>query len=117
MMSNKQKTIVINITTDLKALDKARREGTYVYCGRPSKWGNKYTHLKGKSLAFVRVSSRGEAVRRHREDVLSDPELMTLIRDELAGKVLGCFCRPLSCHCDTLAEVANGVDRRDYDEE
>ena len=26
---------------------------------------------------------------------------------ELRGRVLGCFCAPLPCHADVLAEVAN----------
>ncbi|MGA9841048.1 MAG: DUF4326 domain-containing protein [Nitrososphaeraceae archaeon] len=33
-------------------------------------------------------------------------ELMNQL-PELKGKVLGCWCAPLPCHGDTLAELAN----------
>ena len=32
---------------------------------------------------------------------------MARVRDELSGKRLGCFCAPLPCHGDVLAEIAN----------
>lgn len=33
---------------------------------------------------------------------------MRKIHTELKGKILGCWCAPLPCHGDTLAELANG---------
>jgi hypothetical protein len=56
---------------------------------------------------LVNVATREEAVRRHREDTLSDPDLCERIRRELHGKVLVCWCKPLACHGDTLAEIAD----------
>lgn len=35
------------------------------------------------------------------------------IRHELAGKRLGCFCKPRSCHADILAELANTIAGKD----
>jgi hypothetical protein len=32
---------------------------------------------------------------------------MAQIKKELRGKILGCWCAPLPCHADILAEVAN----------
>lgn len=30
------------------------------------------------------------------------------VRRELRGKVLGCWCKPLACHGDVLAKIADG---------
>jgi Asp/Glu/hydantoin racemase len=54
------------------------------------------------------VATREEAVRRHEEDVRSNPELMRAIKRELKDKVLGCWCDdPLLCHARTLARIAD----------
>jgi hypothetical protein len=40
---------------------------------------------------------------------LMDPEqeaLVTKVKTELKGKVLGCWCKPLDCHGDILKAVA-----------
>ena len=90
------------------------RKAAYdVYVGRPSKWGNKYSHLPSVVIGInvrgvIRVATREEAVRRHEEDVRSDPELMKAIKRELRGKALGCWCDdPLPCHARTLARIAD----------
>lgn len=78
-----------------------------VYIGRPSKWGNPFTHKQdGKTLAKYIVSSRDEAVEAYREWI-TNGEGKHLMSDlhELKGKVLGCWCKPLSCHGDILAEL------------
>jgi hypothetical protein len=43
----------------------------------------------------------------HEELVLSQPELTARIKQELRGKILGCWCAPKRCHGDTLARIAN----------
>lgn len=76
----------------------------YVYIGRPSKWGNPFTHLYlPKSII---VGSRDEAITRYKEWILRQPQLMAAL-PELRGKVLGCFCKPMSCHGDALLRLAN----------
>lgn len=50
--------------------------------------------------------TREEVVAKHRAWIVTQPDLMARL-PELRGKVLGCFCSPLSCHGDTLAELAN----------
>lgn len=77
-----------------------------VYIGRPSKWGNPFSHLSG-TLAKFRVSSREEAVKRYEEYLLSRPDLVAAAKRELRGKVLGCWCAPKPCHGDVLARIAN----------
>lgn len=70
-----------------------------VYIGRPGPWGNKYR--------IGPDGTRAEVIAKHRADVENNPELMAKIRRELRGKVLGCYCAPLACHGDVLAEIAN----------
>lgn len=81
-----------------------KREPYDVYIGRPSRWGNPFSHKPG-TLAEHRVATVEEAIERFREYILSDPELMAQI-PFLAGKVLGCWCKPGPCHGDVLAELA-----------
>ena len=78
-----------------------------VYVGRPSKWGNPFTHL-ASSLATYRVAARDEAVAKYRAWLLASPEMIALARKELRGKSLVCWCAPAACHADVLMEVANG---------
>ncbi|CAK0743088.1 DUF4326 domain-containing protein [Azospirillaceae bacterium] len=73
-----------------------------VYCGRsrdpskPSKWGNQFI--------IGRDGNRSEVIYKHKW-----LQLPKLVRDigELKGKVLGCYCAPLACHCDIYAELSN----------
>lgn len=75
-----------------------------VYIGRPSKWGNPFSHKLG-TLAAFRVASRQEAVDAYRRHLLSSPIMLAEL-DELAGRDLGCFCAPALCHGDVLAELS-----------
>ena len=78
-----------------------------VYIGRPSKWGNCFTHHKHLSEYYVLVDSREEAIIKYEEWLLSQPELVAMAKEELKGKVLGCWCSPLPCHGEILARIAN----------
>jgi hypothetical protein len=82
-----------------------------VYIGRPSKWGNPFSHQDG-TLAQFKVATREEAVESYRQWVLQQPELMAAL-SELRGKVLGCWCAPLACHGDVLMELANRSEDQD----
>ncbi len=78
----------------------------YVYCGRPSKWGNPHRH---GLCPCGKVHSRQEAIYLFDRFWNSDDGAM-LRRDaltELAGKVLGCWCHPNPCHVDIIAEYVN----------
>jgi len=69
-----------------------------VYCGRPSIWGNPYqigTH-----------GTRKQVIDKYKKYLLANQELLGRIH-ELRGKVLGCWCAPMACHCDVLADFAN----------
>lgn len=75
-----------------------------VYIGRPSKWGNPYSHLPN-TIARYRVSTRVEAINKF-EKYLYESNLIADI-EELRGKTLGCWCKPKSCHGDILVRLAN----------
>lgn len=74
-----------------------------VYIGRPSKWGNPYTH-KRNAIAKMRVGSRKIAIQKYREYILTRPDLLADLH-ELKGKVLGCWCKPGACHGDVLIQL------------
>lgn len=76
-----------------------------VYIGRPSKWGNPYTHRKHSMAEFV-VPTREEAIAQYRTYLLNNEKLLADLH-ELRGRILGCWCHPEACHGDVLAEVVN----------
>lgn len=69
-----------------------------VYVGRPTKWGNQFV-MQDKE-------TREDVVQAYAN--LIDPATATLIKQELRGKDLACWC-PLDqpCHADVLLEIAN----------
>jgi len=89
-----------------------QKEKYDVYIGRPSKFGNPYSHLDG-TLAEYRVKNREEAIEAYRSYILKNPALMAEIL-ELRGKRLGCFCPPgLACHGDIIVEILEGHDAKE----
>ena len=76
-----------------------------VYIGRPSKWGNPFSHKDGTQAKY-RVSTREEAVAKYKEWLMTQPSLLADLH-ELRGKILGCWCTPQACHGDVLSELAN----------
>lgn len=80
-----------------------KREPYDVYIGRPSKWGNPFSHKEG-TLAKYRVFTREEAIQKYREWIMTQQHLLADLH-ELQGKRLGCWCKPLPCHGDVLVEL------------
>lgn len=77
------------------------------YIGRPSKWGNPYTHKQdGKTLAKYVVNTREDAIVAYKVWI-TEGEGRYLLNDlhELKNKTLGCWCKPKSCHGDVLKEL------------
>jgi Domain of unknown function (DUF4326) len=91
-------TRVINVN-DWAALRAAKLSGLYHYCGRGSSYGNLYRiGLSG---------TREQVIALHRRDWLADPEMCMRMYNELKDGVLGCYCKPLACHCDFYAEFCD----------
>jgi len=83
-----------------------------VYVGRPSKWGNTWkvgSTIDGSQGCRGLYVDAPLAVDLFRTWVLQDEFFRALVRTELAGKDLACWC-PLGwpCHADVLLEIANG---------
>lgn len=69
-----------------------------ILVARPSKWGNPFK--------IGRDGNREEVVRKYKEWLLNQPDLMNSLH-ELKGQTLGCYCKPKLCHADILAELAD----------
>ena len=82
-------TTVVNIKT---------RAEYDVYIGRGSKWGNPFR--------IGPDGTREEVIEKYRQMILKRPDLLSAL-GELKDKALGCYCKPLACHGDVLAELAN----------
>lgn len=78
-----------------------------VYIGRPNpaiqnsdgRWGNPFK--------IGATMDRAKVIQEYRKWILSKPELVAQVKKELKGKILACWCSPLACHGDVLAEIAN----------
>ncbi len=81
-----------------------------IYVGRPTKYGNRFTHLDGRTAAPEKVGTAAEAVERFREECgpsgryeIADADIKAL-----AGHDLACWCKPGEpCHADVLLQWAN----------
>lgn len=73
--------------------------GSFVYVGRPTKWGNPF-HMKDER-------DRDGVVRRYEEWIAQHPDLARAAKAELRGRDLGCWCAPRRCHADVLLRIAN----------
>lgn len=81
-----------------------------IYIGRPSIYGNPYSHLPN-TLATFKVKTREEAIIKYEEYLLNNERLLELVKELLQGKVLGCYCYPLPCHGDILLKYANNLEK------
>ncbi len=79
-----------------------------VYVGRAMHRGG--WHLAASPLAnpfrLGQDGSREEVVAAYREYILGRPDLLALL-PELRGRRLGCWCVPLPCHAEVIAELAD----------
>jgi hypothetical protein len=81
------------------------RPDQYVYIGRPSKWGNPYSHLPS-TIARFKVLNRALAIQAYEPWLRSSPQLMAALPELVDGdKPLACYCAPLACHGDILMRL------------
>lgn len=97
-------TRVINIKKETK-FKNLKSTPEYEYIGRGSYWGNPYS-------IYEEGESRDEVIRKYEYDFLYDkfPNKKKSEVFKIAGKRLGCFCKPQSCHGDVLANFLNSWD-------
>jgi hypothetical protein len=84
-----------------------KKESYDIYIGRPSKWGNPFTHKQdGKTLAKYIVNTREEAISAFEEWITKgEGQILLKDLDELKNKTLGCWCKPQPCHGDILLKL------------
>lgn len=90
-----------------------KREEYDVYVGRPSRWGNPYSHKPGTSARY-RVATVEEAIAAYRRHLWRQIRSGAISLEELAsldGKTLGCWCAPGPCHAEVLVEAARWAAR------
>ena len=98
--SKKLTTYVVNL----------RKEHYDVYIGRPGKGKNKEGEGKwGNPFEIGTDGTREEVIAKYTEYILNKPDLLEQIPLELKGKTLG--CKPLACHGDVLAYIADADNR------
>ena len=97
-------TRVVNIDkqTEFAGL---RSTPSYEYIGRGAYWGNPHS-------MFEAGETREEVIRKFKYDFDYDKFIKIDVSrvHELAGKRLGCFCKPSPCHGDVLADFLNRYD-------
>jgi hypothetical protein len=70
-----------------------------IYIGRGSFYGNEF---------IIGVhGNRDQCCDMYEEAKLQDPEFIKIIKKNLKGKDLICYCKPSRCHGDFLLRVAN----------
>jgi hypothetical protein len=90
------KTTVVNV----------RKEPCDVYIGRAMpRWT---ASPFGNPFRVTGDLSRVAAIAQYREWLLQQPDLLEQL-EELRGKRLGCWCKPLACHGDVLVELLEGA--------
>ena len=92
--------VVANKNADHALISWAEEKGKAVYVGRGSEWGNPYQIPQDGDRACV--------CRNYAKHYIEFKGFKDRIVEELAGKVLVCFCSPETCHADELARRANG---------
>jgi hypothetical protein len=92
-----------------------KKEPFDIYIGRPTKWGNPFTH-KGEALAKYKVDTREEAIEMYKWWVVRQPELMKTLH-ELEGKTLGCWCKPKACHGEVLIKLIEHFKEKEQHED
>jgi len=100
------------MNTEPKRIQLSRKKGwrmseNTVKVDRTTEWGNRW-RVGDRSIVEDKVLDAADVVRKHREFLESRPDLQDIIRHELRGKNLACWC-PIGspCHGDTLLEIAN----------
>ena len=89
----------------------SRLPANTVSVARPSRWGNPFRvgdihHSTGERIADVATAVR--LFEAHWFNGSHEENMAPIVRDELRGKNLACWCKPgTPCHADVLLRVAN----------
>lgn len=78
-----------------------------VYIGRPSPFGNPWSHLMAAAVVTPKVKDVAAAVEKFREYVKVNLAIKKMARRRLRGKDLICWCLKSPCHGEVLMDLAN----------
>ncbi len=88
-----------------------------IYVGRPTKYGNPFTHIKDKkTIAHFVVDSRLAAIEAFEGWFRAQPKLIEQAKQELSEKDLVCWCAPWGgceaeddpvCHAQVIMRIIN----------
>jgi hypothetical protein len=105
--ASESRTMVINLKGHRDDPDYA----DVVYVGRAMHRGG--WHLDGSPFASPfrpgADCTREEVIEKYRMWLLGRPDLLARL-PELRGRRLGCWCAPLPCHAEVLAELADRIE-------
>ena len=103
-------TAVVNVRGRLAELQADPR---FVYVGRAMPRFRLRASPFANPFRIGKDGTRDVVMAKYPPWLLAQPDLVERARRELAGKVLGCWCKNTGeatpCHADVLAEVANGA--------
>lgn len=101
-------TIIDQTENNIPRVVNCRTTDFDIYIGRGSPFGNPFTHIKYGTQALYIVDTIEEAIAEYEKWLLAQPELVAMIKKELCGKTLGCYCNiPSLCHGAILLKIAN----------
>ncbi len=80
----------------------------HIYIGRAVRYVPGATKSKWANPFSKKVYGHQQCVDMYREYILKNETLLADL-PELAGKTLGCWCKPGPCHGDILAELADNL--------
>lgn len=72
-----------------------------VYGGRGGPLGNEF--ILGPD------GNRAEVIAKKRAAVMADPAFQKFVIETCKDKRIGCYCKPLACHCDIYVELCDGT--------
>lgn len=82
-----------------------KREPYTHYIGRPSPFQNRHTHISHSKLIPKDCETREEAIQKFEDDARKNHKLLTLISTLPEDAILGCWCKPQSCHGDVIVKL------------
>lgn len=84
-----------------------RKEPFDVYIGRSNPRYGLPKSPYANPFEVGQDGTREEVIEKYKDWLLAQPELVESARRELHGKVLGCWCKPKTCHGDVLVEIVD----------
>lgn len=80
------------------------------YIGRPSPFGNPYSHKDDTAAQFT-VDTVDEAIVSFEDYARDNASLLQQIKNLPEDAVLGCWCKPGPCHGDVIVKLWKELNR------